>query len=111
LNIFKLRIAVKLILLASVLLASCSPVPEADFYEVGGIISINARSLGEQNNWKHKPTFTSLSMVSQADTASGRGALTFPFYVQTPGEYTIYLLANLTDKAQEEKILTGSDYG
>ena len=44
-------------------------------------------------------------MVSQADTASARGALTFPFYVQTPGEYTIYLLANLTDKAQEEKIL------
>ena len=104
-NIYTLRFAVKLILFASVLAVSCSPVPEADFYEVGGAVSINARSLSEQNNWKLKPTSTSMSMVSQADTASARGALTFPFYVRNPGEYTVYLLANLTDKAQEEKTL------
>lgn len=90
-----------IVILAFISANSCTPVPEADFYEVGGIVSINARSLPEQNNWQLQKTHTSLSMVSQEDTTTSRGALTFPFYVRSPGEYTVYVLVNLTPKIDE----------
>ncbi len=84
---------------------SCTHVPEADFYEVEGIISINAQNLPEQNNWHVQPTLTSESMVSFYDTTAVRGTLTFPFYVRNPGEYTVYLLANLTEVNSPESEL------
>jgi hypothetical protein len=87
------------------LFLSCEQLPEADFYELAGIVSIDARSLGDQNNWYAEPYYTSVSMVSVDDTLSSSATLTFPFFIRRPGTYTIWTLSKQADSDPEQNYL------
>ncbi len=86
------------------LLISCTRLPDAQFYEVDGIVSIEASSLPDDSGWENKPFKTSVSKVSrhQIDIS---GSLTFPFYVRQPGRYFIWVLAADSEDDHTERSL------
>ncbi|MCC5906165.1 MAG: glycoside hydrolase family 31 protein [Balneolaceae bacterium] len=94
-----------IIIAAAFLSLSCEQLPEADFYESSGIVSIDARSLGDQNNWRSETYFTSVSMVSYEDTLASSVTLTFPFFIRRPGTYTIWTLSRQADSDPEQNYL------
>jgi hypothetical protein len=95
-----------IILLVCLSLLSCESYPESDFYEVNGIVSINARSVPDQNNWINKPYYTSVSKVSYEDSLSVAGRLTFPFFIRRPGSYSIWTLSKKVSDEHEENNIT-----
>ncbi|TVQ04987.1 MAG: DUF5110 domain-containing protein [Balneolaceae bacterium] len=95
-----------IVLLVCFALLSCESYPEADFYEVNGIVSIDARSIPDQNNWETRPYYTSVSKVSYEDSLSFAGRLTFPFFIRRPGAYSIWTLTKQLSDQSEENNLT-----
>lgn len=83
-----------IIIVAPVLFSSCSTVPEAEFYEVEGIVSIEAVKLSNYSGWNHIESQSMASLVSVADTSGPSGSLSFPFYIQRPGTYSVWMLGN-----------------
>lgn len=92
-------------LLTLLLAVACSDYPEADFYEVNGVVSIRANSLEERDGWKAAPYFTGTPMVSVEDTLGAGGSLTFSFFVRRPGSYHIWVLTKQASEIPEENFL------
>ena len=92
--------------MASFILLSCESYPEADFYEVNGIVSIEAKSLPEQNNWITLPYYTSVSKISYKDSLVATGRLTFPFFIRRPGTYSLWTLTKQASANPAENDLT-----
>ena len=94
------------IILATFILLSCESYPEADFYEVNGIVSIEAASLPDQNNWITLPYYTSVSKISYQDSLAATGRLSFPFFIRRPGTYSLWTLTSQASANPAENALT-----
>ncbi|MGF1668848.1 MAG: TIM-barrel domain-containing protein, partial [Balneolaceae bacterium] len=86
-------------------LSSCIPLPEADYYSVGGVISIEAESHKEYNNWYTSHYYTSIGMTSADTSVSAATTLDYRFYVTEPGEYAIWLLSRKYSTEPDENFL------
>ncbi len=100
-----MKVPVCILILALLALLSCESYPEADFYEVNGIVSIHARSLPDQGNWVNRSYYTSVSKIAIEDSLSAAGRLTFPFFIRRPGNYSVWILGSIASHHQEENAL------
>ncbi|MCC5939929.1 MAG: DUF5110 domain-containing protein [Balneolaceae bacterium] len=100
----KLRICA---LFFAILLAACTRLPDSPFYEVDGIVSIEATSLGSVDGWIDTTFQTSVSKISGESNQSA-GTLTFPFYVRQPGMYTVWVLSAAENDQVPEKSISVS---
>lgn len=85
-----------IISICPLVLITCNQLPEADYYEIDGIISIEAESQGDYNNWIVEHHYTNFGVTSQntdSDTTTA-GKIRYTFYVSIPGEYSIWLLSS-----------------
>lgn len=73
-----------------IIIKGCSPVPESEYYETEGIVSISAENGDFDNDWR-KSSY-SPSNPLQLST-SGRSVTTFQFYLQSPGLYSLWILS------------------
>lgn len=73
-----------------IIIKGCSPVPESEYYETEGIVSISAENGDFDNDWK-KSSY-SPSGPLQLNT-SGRSVTTFQFYLQSTGLYSLWILS------------------
>ena len=102
-NIENASVMCAFILTLAVFLFSCTSIPESDFYENEGIVSIYASNLDSSDNWaEHR----SGSLISKKSLEGGSTsmALHFSFYLQNPGSYEIWVLlkkSNNTDRDNE----------
>lgn len=72
---------------------SCSRIPDADFYEGEGIISVSAPSLlTDDGGWHLQQTLTSDAVVSVSHSDDRAGTLDLNVYVRRAGSYTLWLL-------------------
>ncbi len=73
-------------------ISSCTPIAESDFYESEGVISIRAENGNFDNDWKPSeyPISTPLKL-----TSSGRSSISFRFYLQSPGNYSLWMLSSV----------------
>tara|TARA_R100001143_G_scaffold63545_1_gene71626 strand:+ start:32280 stop:33926 length:1647 start_codon:yes stop_codon:yes gene_type:complete len=69
-------------------------VPEAEFYEVDGIVSIDAHQLTDHTGWSHVTQYSSVSLISTPDSSGYVEPLSFPFYIQNTGVYSLWILGN-----------------
>jgi hypothetical protein len=72
---------------------SCTPVPEATIYEAEGIISISNSNIQFDEAWKRTKHLSSFPMQLQSSELS---LATSRFYVQSPGEYSLWILGAST---------------
>ena len=79
-------------LLVLLLIVSCTRLPDSPFYEVDGMVSIQAASLGDKAGWELIPFQTSVSKIS-IENPGTQGSLSFPFYIQRPGIYSVWVLS------------------
>lgn len=89
--------------------ASCNTLPEADFYEVEGTISLNLYSALPLEGWTSSDTafFPHIVSVSLDDR---KGDVSQSIYIQTPGSYQFWLLgARLLDTAGTNPIVQITD--
>jgi hypothetical protein len=86
---------ISLLLLFPVILfaVSCERVPEADFYEVEGIISIHAASEGEPDGWEVRNLTLTRSLVSLSTGTEFASPLKYSFYLSNPGLYRMSVMA------------------
>ena len=70
--------------------AGCSPVPESDYYESEGIVSVSAVNGDFDGNWNKAEH--PLSRPLQLNT-SGLSTINFQFYIQSSGRYTLWILS------------------
>lgn len=77
-----------------ILFQSCTTVPEAEFYEVDGIISVNSVLLTHHQGWSTIEHFSTLSLVSDPDPLGYIEPLSIPFYVQQTGSYSFWILGS-----------------
>lgn len=89
-------IRIYILLFTAAYLQGCSPLPEADYYELDGIISVHAKNLPDQNNWVTEPYYTSVSKRSTADAAIPTATLSFSVYVDQPGRYAFWMMTTRT---------------
>ncbi|TVR16146.1 MAG: DUF5110 domain-containing protein [Balneolaceae bacterium] len=83
---------------------SCTNLPDSPFYEVDGMVSIKAASLEKTDGWELKPFQTSISKISR-ENPDTRGSLSFPFYIQRPGFYSVWVLsASITEDGSDNSI-------
>ncbi|REL33344.1 DUF5110 domain-containing protein [Rhodohalobacter sp. SW132] len=75
------------------LLSSCSPYPQADFYEVDGIISIVPESGSQYLNWQEQFHVNSRGLIYQPEEPDSAQSLRFSVYVTNPGNYSLHILA------------------
>lgn len=94
-----------LFILTATLLLACNRLPATDFYEVNGIISIEAAVDEQVNNWEKESHYTGKSMVSYRGTESNNGQLSFDFYVSKPGSYSFWILSSRFSPSEEENFL------
>lgn len=72
------------------LLIGCKPLPEADFYESKGIISVNLHNLAELTGWEKVKTSTSVSLTPANN--SNPTELIIEFSAKS-GSYTLWILS------------------
>ncbi|MFU8813363.1 MAG: hypothetical protein ACNA78_10385, partial [Balneolaceae bacterium] len=79
--------------LALLTMVSCSA-PPSDFYELDGVISIDARVYQDAEQWAVEDSFSLIEGVvsSPADTPSSN-TIRYQFYIQQPGFYSLWVLA------------------
>jgi hypothetical protein len=80
-----------IIVCLSVSVIGCIPVPDSDYYETGGNLSILAETLDVSND----STLYQSGSLSYREVSTGPSSafnLQFPFYLQNPGLYEIWLL-------------------
>jgi hypothetical protein len=82
---------------------SCNRVPPSDFYESEGIISITAAELAVHEGWIGVDLPATFSLKS-VDLPGESGALTFTFYVQSPGIYRLWLMASHSSGSDAESV-------
>lgn len=75
------------------LLFSCTQLPDSDFYESEGIISMDARSMSFETGWAQIPYNSSLVVKSLENEAVENSSLSATVYVQSPGKYSLWLLS------------------
>jgi hypothetical protein len=85
------------------MLASCSRVPEADFYESEGIISIGVAGFKSNPDWVYEAGHL-IEYVRSEENSNSRGALTFQFYLRQPGIYRLWILAGKTADAEANDV-------
>jgi hypothetical protein len=78
--------------LLPVLILSCTGLPQADFYESEGILSIKTSSENTSKTWNEENLSLLNTLVYRNDTASGDAYLEYNIYVQTPGDYYLSAL-------------------
>src|SRR5690625_3302249 len=71
-------------------LTACDPLPEADFYELKGIVSAPVHSMTPPHGWQSVKTSTSLSWLPLEDTQPQEFDIEFSAY---SGVYTFWLLS------------------
>lgn len=79
------------LLTLAIFLFSCTSIPESDFYETEGIVSIYASNLDSSDNWTEY-RLGSLTSKLSSDIGSASNIIDFPFYLQNPGNYEIWIL-------------------
>lgn len=89
-----MKILISVIVFSLLSIVSCNQLPKADHYEIDGLISINAESHGETNNWIIEQHYTSLGVVSKEADLGAKEDIRYTFYVSNPGEYSIWLLSS-----------------
>ena len=77
-----------------ILLQSCTSVPEADFYEVDGIVSIRSEDLSDYQGWELIADKSTVSLISKSVSPDEISPLVFPFYIRETGNYTLWILGN-----------------
>lgn len=87
------------------LFISCTQLPQADFYESEGIISIEARNMTSEAGWDAVPYHTSVVMKSRDGTGENQSPLSAKIYVQNPGVYSFWVLSSrFSDDYDENKL-------
>lgn len=74
----------------------CSQVPESEFYESEGVISIRAEHGDFDHHWviaKHH-TSSPLQLATY-----GRSSASYRFYIQSPGSYSLWILSGTSGEA------------
>ena len=82
------------LILLLIFACSCTAVPEADFYEVDGVISIRAESLSNHQGWNLYENHSTVSLISVSGSPDNIEPLIFPFYIRQPGVYSVWILGN-----------------
>ncbi len=85
------------LILVWMLLQSCTTVPQAEFYEVDGIISIDSNQLTHHEGWNRVNQFSTVSLISNPDSSAYVEPLSFPVYIQNTGTYYLWILGNGDD--------------
>lgn len=76
------------------LLQSCTTHPQAEFYEIDGIVSIEARYLPSNKSWNLIEYHSATSLISSPDSSGYTEPLIFPFYIENLGIYSLSILGN-----------------
>lgn len=89
----KIRVAcaIRTLICLSIAVIGCTPVPDSDFYETEGILSIFAENLDVSDDWALSQS-GSLYYRKVSHGPSSAFNLHFPFYLQNPGDYEIWFL-------------------
>jgi len=74
------------------IISSCSPYPEADYYEVDGIVSLAPNSSNAFPNWQEKYYINSQGLIFRPTEPDSTRELSFTFYVMNPGNYFLDIL-------------------
>lgn len=81
-------------ILILLLFQSCTTLPQAEFYEIDGVLTIDSHRLAYFQSWDHVEQNSTVSLISTPDTLGYVEPLSFPFYIQNPGTYTFWFLGN-----------------
>lgn len=82
------------LILVWILFQSCTIVPQAEFYEVDGIVSIGSNQLTDHDGWSSIIQYSSVSLISNPDSTAYVEPLSFPFYIQNAGTYSLWILGS-----------------
>lgn len=88
---FTMKIEYILPLLILFLLTFCSPLPDTTHYEIEGLVSIEAETAGENDEWSVKHSFNSTGLISAG--VDDQTTADFEFYISKPGNYSLWVLA------------------
>jgi len=91
-----------------IIIKGCSPVPESEYYETEGIVSISAENGDFDNDWRKSGYFPSNPL--QLNTA-GRSVITFQFYLQSPGLYSLWILSAMSGEVIPDNDIRITVYG
>ncbi len=89
-----------IILPLSFLIASCTSLPESDFYEVEGVVSINPSVALPTGGWLASQTQLYSYLISEK-LENRSGSISMSAYFQTPGSYEFWLLAGREQGASD----------
>lgn len=97
------------ILPLSFLIASCTSLPEADFYEVEGTLSINPSVTLPADGWSPAQTqFYSYLISEKLENRSG--LISMSVYFRTPGSYELWILSGREpDTSDQHPIIQVTD--
>lgn len=84
-----------------ILFQSCTTLPQAEFYEVDGIVSIDSHQLKNHEGWIKSDISSVNSLISTPDTSGYVKSLSFPFYIQSTGTYSLWLLGTTGGSGSE----------
>ena len=91
------------LIIAWTFVQSCTPLPQSDFYEVDGIVSISSDQLTFNDGWSAINRNESVSLISNPDSTGYVEPLSFPFYIQNTGLYSLWILGNQVGFSSEMK--------
>lgn len=89
------------LIIAWALIQSCSPLPQSEFYEIDGIVSISSDQLTYNEGWSTINRNSTVSVISTPDSTGYVEPLSFPFYIQSPGLYSLWILGNQIGSSSE----------
>ncbi|PWN06981.1 DUF5110 domain-containing protein [Rhodohalobacter mucosus] len=95
------------ILLLLTFLVSCSTIPDSDYYESDGILSIKTGAESAPPGWFAEPLDLTHSLVYRGQINEHDPSFQFRFYLQNPGTYRLSLLsAYLSEESAENVSIT-----
>lgn len=100
-----MKFLVPIIIIYTFILISCNQLPEADYYEIEGVVSIEAESQGDINNWNVEHRYTNFGVTSQQAEPDSAGDIQYSFYISNPGEYTVWLLSSQFSDDSEQNYM------
>lgn len=92
------------ILLLLALFTACSSIPESDYYESEGILSIKTTSGDAPQGWNTEYLNLKHSLVYRGDTDQVDPFFEFRFYLQNPGIYHLSLLTAYLSQENAERV-------
>lgn len=87
---------------------ACLRPPVSDFYEIDGILSVDASSLEGNDAWLRTESFGAPAMASQEVSPEVPDTLSLQFYLRNPGSYNFSVLAATDSPSSTADTLYGT---